>query len=71
MYGGCTTYALIFYNTKIIIPAKRLSKNFIPHSESKVFLMMPDLKLGSTFKFHGRVFLSHTEPKNIGTILGL
>ena len=71
MYGVCTTYAFIFYNTKIIIPAKRLSKNFIPHSESKVFLMMPDLKLGSTFKFHGRGFLSRTGPKNIDMILYL
>ena len=62
---------LYFTIPKLSYLQNRRSKNFIPRSESKVFLTMPDLKLVYTYKFHGRVFLSHTEPKNIGTILGL
>ena len=53
------------------MPKLSYLQNGIPRSESKVFLTMPDLKLVYTYKFHNRVFLSHTEPKNIGTILSL
>ena len=62
---------LYFTKPKLSYLQNSRGKNFIPRSESKVFLTISDLKLVYTYKFHGRVFLSHTEPKNIGTILGL
>ena len=81
MYTRFTTYVLTSYNAKVIIPTKRSyqdidsTKQILNYFHNDIFTsgFTSELRIYNShmlFKFHCRVFMTHTESEIIDWILG-